>query len=297
MSEETIGFLPVEQIIPNPEQPRKSFDQDELVTLSNSILEHGVINPVAVTGPFTHEDGRTFYTLIDGERRLRAAKLAGLVEIPAMVRMPKTKESNITLAMIGNLQRSDLNPIEEATAYKKLNNLGWSYKRISEETGVGYQVICQRVSLLNFDPTIQRLFAEKRLPLGPNIVVALNMLPEEIRTKTALKFAANHTSSARIESACQRIAMRAPTVRSSGSARNYQKNETPSLKISGLADSPSLKALSAAGTLPEWAVLQTAAQETCEDCTIREAASEALCRDCPVIDLLQKIYRMTSKGA
>ncbi len=282
-----LEMIPLAKVLPNPEQPRKEFDQEELTALANSIQEDGILNPIAVSGPY-ETGGQVTYTLIDGERRLRAAKLAALEVIPALVHAPKANDKNLILAMVGNLQRSNLNPIEEAMAYKRMKELGMTYIEIARAVGVVYQVVIQRVSLLNFDPVIQQLYAERKLPQGANVVAALNQLPETVRVRTALRFAMNHTTAKRIEAICQRIAMNA--ARSAGGIkRRFHKNEIPCLQLSTLTDSPLLTALKNAGMLPGWEVIRAAAQETCDDCSIRSEASAQMCQDCPAIILLKKV--------
>ena len=107
--------IDVNLIDPNPEQPRVDFDPDELAGLAQSIAEVGVINPVVV-----YPEGER-YVLVDGERRWRASILAGLSKIPVSMRLQdELKETKLALALIANLQRQDLNPIEEARAYRRL---------------------------------------------------------------------------------------------------------------------------------------------------------------------------------
>ncbi|HNQ44303.1 MAG TPA: ParB/RepB/Spo0J family partition protein, partial [Candidatus Cloacimonadota bacterium] len=109
-----IGTLPIEKIKPNRYQPRKSFDPERLRELSESIRENGIIQPLIVT-----KSEGTDYELIAGERRLEAARLAGLDRVPVVVRSVSKKEQ-LQLAIIENVQREDLNPIEEALAYQAL---------------------------------------------------------------------------------------------------------------------------------------------------------------------------------
>ena len=105
--------IPLEKIFPNPHQPRKQFGHSELEDLANSIKEHGIIQPLIATKA---GDG---YQLIAGERRLRAAKIIGLKTVPVIVREAK-KQEQLELALLENIQRSNLNPIEEAVAYQRL---------------------------------------------------------------------------------------------------------------------------------------------------------------------------------
>jgi ParB family chromosome partitioning protein len=107
-------MLPLDKITANPDQPRKNFDEDALLELAESIKQHGVIQPIIVE---EEDDGS--YTIITGERRTRAARMAGFSEIPVIIRK-FSDEQRIAVALVENIQRSDLNPIEEATAYKHL---------------------------------------------------------------------------------------------------------------------------------------------------------------------------------
>ena len=109
-----IWHIPVSEIVPNAEQPRKEFSHAELEDLVGSIKEHGVLQPILVT---ERDDGG--YELIAGERRLRATTIAGLATIPAIVKAA-TRQEKLELALIENIQRQNLNPIEEAFAYRRL---------------------------------------------------------------------------------------------------------------------------------------------------------------------------------
>ena len=115
--------LPVDRILPNPSQPRRVFDRDELVSLAQSIRENGLLQPITV-----RRDSDGAYLLVAGERRLRAAKLAGLQEIPALV-TDCDRESSAVLALLENLQRQDLNLFEEANALLGLLRSGTSPRR------------------------------------------------------------------------------------------------------------------------------------------------------------------------
>ena len=114
-SSENVIQVPVSNISPNPQQPRKQFDDEQLEDLASSIREHGIIQPlILIQGSSSNR-----YALIAGERRLRAAKLAGLTEVPAIVRTV-TEQEQLEFAIIENVQREDLNPLERARAYQRL---------------------------------------------------------------------------------------------------------------------------------------------------------------------------------
>ena len=141
--------LRISMIEPNRDQPRKDFDEDALITLSNSIAEHGIIQPIIVS---PSENG--FYKIIAGERRWRAAKMAGLREIPAIVRTYE-KQKAAEVAMLENLQREDLNPIEEAEGYKNLmENFGLTQESLSRSLGKSRSAIANSVRILSLPQNI-----------------------------------------------------------------------------------------------------------------------------------------------
>lgn len=141
--------LRISMIEPNHDQPRKDFDEDALITLSNSIAEHGIIQPIIVS---PSENG--FYKIIAGERRWRAAKMAGLREIPAIVRTYE-KQKAAEVAMLENLQREDLNPIEEAEGYKNLmENFGLTQESLSRSLGKSRSTIANSVRILSLPQNI-----------------------------------------------------------------------------------------------------------------------------------------------
>lgn len=158
--EATVRLIPIDQIDRNPEQPRKFFSDDQLEELKESILAHGVLEPVIVR-PL---DGR--YELVVGERRWRAAQLAGLESIPAAVRNLTDKES-MELALVENIQREDLNPIEEAEAYKRLmDEFGMTQGQVAQRVGKKRSTVANRLRLLDLDPEIRAEVAAGRLSAG-----------------------------------------------------------------------------------------------------------------------------------
>ena len=143
--------IPVENIVPNPNQPRYYFDENNLKELSESIKEHGIIQPILVTK--TNGDK---YELIAGERRLQASKLLGLKEISAIVRLA-TNQQKLELALVENIQRHNLNPVEEAKAYQKLSKeFNLTQEEIAKKTGKSRSTIANIIRLLDLPIEIQR---------------------------------------------------------------------------------------------------------------------------------------------
>lgn len=153
--------VPVDQIVPNPNQPRYFFDGENLRDLSESIREHGVVQPIIVT---KLPDGR--YELIAGERRLRASKLIGNRDIPAIVRVAGDQQK-LELAIIENVQRHDLNPIEEAKAFKRLlEEFSMTQEEVAKKLGKGRVKIANTIRLLDLPVEIQRGVIEGKITEG-----------------------------------------------------------------------------------------------------------------------------------
>ena len=149
--------IDVELIRPNPDQPRKQFEQAELEELCESIREFGIIQPLIV------KKDREEYILIAGERRLRAAVNLGLKTVPALVREATVKESAL-IALIENVQRENLSYIEEAQAYKRLiTEHGLTQTEIARKVGKRQSTISNKLRLLALPEDIQRILAENRL--------------------------------------------------------------------------------------------------------------------------------------
>jgi ParB family chromosome partitioning protein len=152
--------IPTARIKPNPHQPRKRFDPDSLTTLTASIAEHGVLQPILVTETV---DG---YQLVAGERRLRAAQAAGLDRIPALVRQLADREQ-LELALVENLQREDLDPIETADAYRQLlDGFGFTQDALAARVGRARSTVANTLRLLDLAPGIQSAVADGRLTEG-----------------------------------------------------------------------------------------------------------------------------------
>lgn len=152
--------IKISDIFPNPHQPRINFDEEKLKELCESIKSHGVIQPIAVS---KNEKG---YELIAGERRFQAAKLAGLLTIPAIVR-EVTEQEKLELAIIENIQRQDLNPIEEAKSFKKLTEeYGLTQEEISFKLGKSRSAVANKIRLLSLPVEIQKSLIERKITEG-----------------------------------------------------------------------------------------------------------------------------------
>jgi ParB family chromosome partitioning protein len=156
-----VRHLPIEQITPNPNQPRRDFDQAALLELTQSIEREGIIQPIIVRRTAPGD-----YQIIAGERRWRAAKLAGLQQVPVIVRTADDQQV-LELAIVENIQREDLNPIELATAFQRMaTELGLSHDQIGQKTGKERTTITNSVRLLQLPVELQGLIAAKQLSAG-----------------------------------------------------------------------------------------------------------------------------------
>lgn len=156
-----IGVLPISQIHPNRYQPRKSFDTSKLSELAESIKENGIIQPLIVT-----KTSATEYELIAGERRLEAAKLAGLEKVPVVIRSVSKKEQ-LQLAIIENIQREDLNPMEEALAYQTLAaDFELTHSQIAQTMSKDRATITNSIRLLKLPDEVKIMVAEGTMSSG-----------------------------------------------------------------------------------------------------------------------------------
>lgn len=158
--------ISISQIAPNPRQPRHRMDEEELRDLAASLKEHGLIQPVLVTTApnFSSESPR--YMLIAGERRLTAAKLAGLDRVPAIVR-GATPQQMLEIALVENIQRADLNPLEEAEAYQALmQDFGLTQEEVAAKVGRDRTTVSNALRLLKLPEEIQAALAEGSITEG-----------------------------------------------------------------------------------------------------------------------------------
>ncbi len=156
-----VTMLRIADLEPRKNQPRKTFDKESLQQLADSIAAHGVIQPVAV-----RESAGGFYEIIAGERRWRAAKMAGLSEIPAVV-LTADDQKTAELALIENIQREDLNPIEEAKAYDKLlTEFGLTQEKLSQSVGKSRSSIANSLRLLELTDGALALLSEGKISVG-----------------------------------------------------------------------------------------------------------------------------------
>src|SRR5215831_2643 len=177
-ADEPVSDIAIDQIDVNPNQPRKVFDSAALEELTASIRSSGVIQPIVVR---RYGSG---YQLIAGERRWRAARQAGLERIPAVVREATDSES-LELALVENLLREDLNPMEEAEAYQQiLSEFGWTQEQLAQRVGRDRSTIANSLRLLKLPPSIQDDLRANRLTMGhARALLALTSLADQMKLR------------------------------------------------------------------------------------------------------------------
>lgn len=149
--------IEISKILPNEDQPRKNFNEDELKDLASSIKKYGIIQPLLL------KKTKDKYEIIAGERRFRAAGMAGLEKVPAIVKDISDDESS-RIAIIENIQRKDLNPVEEAMSYRHLlDSQDLTQKELADEIGKSRQYIGNTIRLLNLDPRVLKLLEEEKI--------------------------------------------------------------------------------------------------------------------------------------
>lgn len=190
VSQEASKMVSISSVQSNPHQPRSDFRADELQELSDSIREHGIIQPLIVT-----QEGSDTYTLIAGERRLRAAQLAGLTMIPVVIRQA-TDRDMLELALIENVQRADLSPLETAEAYKNLEeNFNLTHEEISHRVGKNRVSITNTLRLLKLPVSVRNALANRSITEGH--ARALLALPNEKAQTSVLQMILNQNLNVR----------------------------------------------------------------------------------------------------
>ncbi len=165
-----IYWIETEKIVPNPYQPRREFDEYALIDLADSIRQYGILQPLTVTKIETQnaQGGLDIhYELIAGERRLRASRIAGLKQVPVVIRVGDDSKAKLELAIIENLQREDLNPIDRAKAFLQLiDEFKLTHAEVGKKMGKSREYVSNSIRLLQLPDEIMRALTEKRLSEG-----------------------------------------------------------------------------------------------------------------------------------
>ena len=192
--------LPIYKVEPNPNQPRQDFDPEELEALADSIRTHGIIQPLTV-----REMPNGYYQIIAGERRWRAARLAEVSEVPAVV-MEADDKKVMELALIENLQRQDLNPVEEAMGYQSLmEEYGLTQEEAAKRVGKSRPAVANSLRLLGLCPPVLEMVRKGELTAGHARAV-LTLKPEKLQMEAAKKIISLSLSVRQAETLCKNMA-------------------------------------------------------------------------------------------
>lgn len=192
-------LLPLHKVEPNPNQPRHEFDEEELQALSESIAVHGVIQPLTV-----RDMGNGYYQIIAGERRWRASRIAGLREIPAIIVEADDKKA-MELALIENLQRQDLNPVEEALGYQSLiNEYGLTQEDAAKSVGKSRPAVANALRLLSLCPEVLEMLEKSAITAGHARAI-LSLKEEKMQLEAAKKIIALNLSVRQAETLCKNL--------------------------------------------------------------------------------------------
>ena len=191
--------LPIYKVEPNPDQPRQDFDEEELQTLADSISVHGIIQPLTV-----RELPSGYYQIIAGERRWRAARLAGLSDVPVVVIEADDKKA-MELALIENLQRQDLNPVEEALGYQTLiNEYGLTQEEAAQQVGKSRPAVANALRLLGLCPEVLEMLRGGQITAGHARAI-LTLKSEKKQQEAAKKILALALSVRQAETLCKNM--------------------------------------------------------------------------------------------
>lgn len=269
----------VSKVYPNPEQPRTIFTEDEMAALTQSIKANGLVQPITVesTG-----DG---YILVDGERRWRAHRILGLETIEAHIR-PETNHNGrerLMHAMVANIQRSGMGPVDEANAYKRLVDEMGSITVVAEHVGIVKSAISLRLRILDLDEGIQRLFNIGALPLDNVAVYGLFRLPEDARMKVAMTAATRHATGALL----RKLIRQAEKEIESGVVTNQRPVKEPRVRVTHLGHFNAMALISDEGRIDR--EMRRKVEETCVECPLYSDAGPRTCRECPMVAFLKKM--------
>ncbi len=211
-------LLPIHKVEPNPGQPRHEFDEEELQALADSISVHGVIQPLTV-----RDMGNGYYQIIAGERRWRASRLAGLREIPVVIMEADDKKA-MELALIENLQRQDLNPVEEALGYQSLiNEYGLTQEDTAKSVGKSRPAVANALRLLSLTQEVLEMLEQGAITAGHARAI-LSLKEEKKQLEAAKKIIALNLSVRQAETLCKNMQKKKP------------KKEEPVLKVDYVAE-------------------------------------------------------------
>lgn len=266
--------IKVENVLPNPDQPRTIFDESELQGLAQSIKENGVIQPIVV-----EDAGKGEFIIVDGERRLRATKLAGITEIEAVIRPASNHKGSdrFTHALVANIQRAQMGFVDEAKAYQRLINELGTVEAVAKKTGMSTATISGRISLLDLSPTTQKMYNLRKLPFDLSVIALLKRLSHEKQDQLVSMAITRGWKTTSF--------LRAGTNMLKNGNVDYmrRKRKEKVIEVDGHFDALAM----IKNKLPT--PIKNAAQATCRNCPLYAEASMVVCKQCPLPEFLSKV--------
>ena len=286
-----ITDISTSKIVPNPLQPRVVFDAGEMAGLVESIKQRGILQPLLVTP----SDNGT-YMLIAGERRLRAAREAGLAAVPVIIFPNISDRECLELSLIENIQRKDLNPLEKARAYQKLKDeFGMTTEEIGAYIGKDRTTVSNALRLLKLPPDIHNAIMEDKISERQTMAImplfeienGENAKPHCFDNRASIiKAALQGASSTHLRARVTRFLAMTSKDYSDVPAMVLADKETPFVNRS------KWDVMAQCKQLPPWGLVIRAARQTCDNCEIRPTASEKMCANCPAVTLLSTLTEM-----
>lgn len=282
------GEIEIRLILPNPEQPRKTFDTVVIQEMSDSIKTYGVIQPIKV------ESAGKNFILHDGECRIRAATLAGLTTIPARITGKVSSVKKLELALVANVQRSDMHPVEEARAYERLNKeFGYDFHKIATLMSKHYTYIMGRMHLLKLELPVQELIRTRKIvSTNETTINALLSLPSpKIQIQMATAFAEKRSSATVIVQVCKQYSTMRKLKRGRPAGKKKRLDISPAIESVMRAEPTNWNALHQLGVVPPWSLFVKVIKQSCADCPLADIACTATCADCGLVAFTRNIIR------
>jgi len=284
--------IPVALIMPNPKQPRKHFDPDELENLTASIRKHGVIQPLLVCPP--SQDG--IHILIAGERRLRAARSAKLETVPAVIRDVKIDDLAV-LALVENVIRDDMSPVEEGDAYLELRRKGKSNSEIARMIGtndvrVGHCINC--ASLPEQTRELVRCGTLYRSNDFVSVMIEIARVDATTCDELAKEIVKKQPGLRAAKKSAEGVLAYVRDLSIKKSAKKFKRKSAPVLEVASFIAKTDIDeegpqgwdVLQQAGYVPQWKMLAQAAIDVCKRCELHDIASHPMCSACTAAQML-----------
>lgn len=297
-------LIKLNNLRPNPRQPRKIFDPVELAGLGQTIASGGQLHPIAV-----EDNGDGTYNVIDGERRWRAMELIKRTEIEAIIRpsLGTDDAERLIQAVVANVQRAELNPVEFTRACGELRQMGYNNRQIADRFGCYPEKIRTSLKILDLDEELIALIETGDLPKDPRVIDALlSVQDRDTRIRLGTRIARPGIGIKAIVNACARLnesllqkaqaaTHSAPAIALAPRA-DYKSHDTPTpwptvrAAAKGMCDQCDANPHLPAAPEPAWSLITQAAEATCNACNIRGLS---ICKECPAVDLLRRLANVS----